>query len=49
MIIMLCSTFKSDHQSYVAARMGGEFGGERVHVHVWLSPFALLLKLSQHC
>ena len=28
--------------------MGGEFGGEQIHVYVWLSPFALHLKLSQH-
>jgi len=26
--------------------MGGKFGGERIHVHVWLSPFAFYLKLS---
>ena len=36
-------------QYYVAAWMGGEFGGERIHVYVWLSPFAVHLKLSQHC
>ena len=29
--------------------MGGEFGGERIHVYVWLSLFAVHLKLSQHC
>ena len=29
---------------YVAARMGGEFGGERIHVYVWLNPFAVHLK-----
>ena len=29
--------------------MGGEFGGELIHVYVWLSPFAVHLKLSQHC
>jgi len=28
--------------------MGGEFRGERIHVCVWLSPFAVHLKLSQH-
>ena len=28
---------------------GREFGGEWVHVYVWLSPFAVHLKLSQHC
>ena len=36
-------------QCYVAALMGGEFGGEWIHVYVWLSPFAVRLKLSQHC
>ena len=30
---------------HVAAWMGGEFGGEWVHVN----PFAVHLKLSQHC
>ena len=35
---------------YVAAWMGGEFGGEWIHAYVWLSPFAVHLKLSsQHC
>ena len=33
-------------QCYVAARMGGEFGGEWIHVYIWLSPFAVHLKLS---
>ena len=33
-------------QRYVAAWMGGELGGERIHVCVWLSPFAVHLKLS---
>ena len=28
-------------QRYVAAWMGREFGGERIHVYVWLSPFDL--------
>ena len=36
-------------QCYAAAWMGGEFEGEWIHVHVWLSPFALPMKLSQHC
>ena len=36
-------------QCYVADWMGGEFGGEWIHVYVWLSPFAVHLKLSQHC
>ena len=33
-------------QCYVAAWMGGELGGEWIHVYVWLSPFAVCLKLS---
>ena len=33
----------------MAAWMGGVFGGEWVHVYVWLSPFTVHLKLSQHC
>ena len=33
-------------QYYVAAWMGGEFGGECIHVYVWLSPFVVHLKLS---
>ena len=36
-------------QCYVAAWMGVGFGGEWIHVCVWLSPFAVHLKLSQHC
>ena len=35
-------------QCYVAAWMGGDFGGEWIHVYAWLSPFAVHLKLSQH-
>ena len=36
-------------QCSVAARMGGQFGREWIHVYVWLSPFAVHLKPSQHC
>ena len=36
-------------QCYVAAWMGGEFGGEWIHVYVWLSTFTLYLNLLQHC
>ena len=43
----LCSTGNSA-QCCVAACMGGESGGEWIHVYVWLSPFAAHLKLSQH-
>ena len=34
---------------YLAALMGGEFGGEWINVYVWLTAFAVHLKLSQHC
>ena len=37
-------------QCYVAVWMGG--GGleeNGLHIHVWLSPFSVQLKLSQHC
>ena len=33
-------------QYYVSAWMGGEFGGEWIHIYGWLSPFAVYLKLS---
>ena len=36
-------------QCHVAAWMGGEFGGEWIPVYVWLSAFAVHLKLSQSC
>ena len=36
-------------QCCVAAWMGGEFGGEWIHVYVWLTSFAVPLKLSPHC
>ena len=45
---LLCSTGKSA-QCYVAVWMGGKFGGEWMHVYVWLSPFAVHLKLLHHC
>ena len=35
-------------QGYVAAWMGEDLGGERIHVYVWLSHLAIHLKLSQH-
>ena len=34
-------------QCHVAAWMGGEFGGDWIHVHLWLSAFTLHLKLYQ--
>ena len=35
-------------QCYVATWKGGEFEGGWIHVYIWLSPFAVHLKLS-HC
>ena len=45
---LLYSTWNSA-QCYVAGWMVGEFGKEGIHVYVWLSPFDVHLKLSQHC
>ena len=45
---LLYSTWNST-QCYLPAWMGKRFGGEWIHVYVWLSPFAVHLKLSQHC
>ena len=45
---LLYSTWNSA-QCYVAAWIGGEFGGGWIHVYVWLPPFAIHLTLSQHC
>ena len=36
-------------QCYVTAWVGGELGGEWIQVYIWLRPFAVHLKLSQHC
>ena len=41
---LLYST-RNSAQCCVAAWMGREFGGEWIHVYVWLSPFAVHLKL----
>ena len=46
--IAVWSTWNSA-QYYVAAFMGGEFGGEWIRVYVWLNHFTVHLKLSQHC
>ena len=43
---LLYSTWNSA-QCYVASWMGGESGEERIQAYVWLSPFAVHLKLSQ--
>ena len=34
-------------QCYVPAWMVGMFGGEWIHVYVWLGPFAVHLKIPQ--
>ena len=39
---------RNSAQCNVAAWMGGEFGGEWIHVYVWLSPFPVHLQVSQH-
>ena len=56
---LMYSTWNSA-QCYVAACMGGVFGGEWIYVwlglgymylvdtYIWLSPFTVHLKLSQH-
>ena len=36
---------RNSAQYYMPAWMGGEFGGEWIHVYVWLSHFAAYLKL----
>ena len=45
---LLYTTWNSA-QYYVEAWMGGEFEGEWIHVHVWMSLSAVHLKLLQHC
>ena len=45
---LLYSTWNSA-QCSVPAWMGRGFGGEWMHVCVWLSPFTVHLELSQHC
>ena len=45
----LLHSTQNSAQGYVAAWMGAEFGGEWIHVYVWLSPLAVHLKLSQYC
>ena len=47
--VLLDSTGDSAAQYCMAAWTRGEFGGEWIHVHVWLSPSAVHLKLPQHC
>ena len=37
---------RNSAQCYLAVWMGGEFSREWMHVYVWLSPFAVHLKLT---
>ena len=50
---MHIAIFKMDNQQAATvehrAWMRGGFGGERIHVYVWLSPLAVHLKLSEQC
>ena len=45
----LLKSTRNSAQCCVAARRGGEIGGEWIRVYVWLSHFAIQLKLSQNC
>ena len=45
---LLYSTGNSAH-CCVAAWIVRQFGGESIHVYVWLSLFTVRLKLSQYC
>ena len=45
---LLYSTWNSA-QCKVVAWVGEKYGGECIHIHVWLSPFTAYLKLSQQC
>jgi len=45
----LLSSTGNSIQYYVAAWMGDGFGAEWIHVYVWLDPFVVHLRLSQHC
>ena len=45
---LLHSTWNSA-QCSMPVWMGGEFMGEWIHEYVWLSPFTVHLKPSQHC
>ena len=40
---------RNSAQCFVAAWVGGGFGGQWIHVYVWLRSFALHMKLSKHC
>ena len=43
---VLLYSMKNSAQYCLAAWMGGEFGGEWIHIYVWLSPFAVPLTIT---
>ena len=45
----ISGSVKTHQCCYVAAWMGGEFGGEWIRVYIWQSPFAVHVKPLQHC
>ena len=45
---LLCKTQKST-QCYVSAWTGSGFGGERIHVYVWQSPFTCIPETTTRC
>ena len=48
-VMYRCVSWTIKKADYVAIWIGGEFGREWIRVYVWLSPFAVHLKLSKHC
>ena len=44
----LLYSMRNSAQCYVPARMGRGFGGDWIHIYVWLSLFPVHLKLSKH-
>ena len=45
MVLVIEGYHRVGHFDPNPVAMGGEFGGERIHVYVWLSYFAVYLKL----
>ena len=45
----LLRSIDNSAQCRVAVWVGEESGEEWLHVYLWLSPFSVHLKLSQHC
>ena len=43
----LLYSLRNSAQCYVAAWMGGEFGGKWIHVYVWLSSFPVHLNIKK--